>query len=127
MDLKDPLRKKNTQIVKRKEKKIMGINFKELQKKMETVGDNGISKLNMRNEEKQRKFQPKRFTTLRRKRERNHKLCSSKENCNSFNPKTGKEDDTYNTGSKWRPPYSVESVIKLVKSYARRAKKLNRL
>lgn len=118
MDLKDPLRKKNTQIVKRKEKKIMGINFKELQKKMETVGDNGISKLNMRNEEKQRKFQPKRFNHLKKEKRKKSKLCFVKEIAIPFNPKTGKEDDTYNTGSKWRPPYSVESVIKLVKSYA---------
>lgn len=118
MDLKDPLRKKNTQIVKRKEKKIMGINFKELQKKMETVGDNGVSKLNMRNEEKQRKFQPKRFNHLKKEKRKKSKLCFVKEIAIPFNPKTGKEDDTYNTGSKWRPPYSVESVIKLVKSYA---------
>ena len=117
MDLKDPLRKKNTQIVKRKEK-IMGINFKELQKKMETVGDNGVSKLNMRNEEKQRKFQPKRFNHLKKEKRKKSKLCFVKEIAIPFNPKTGKEDDTYNTGSKWRPPYSVESVIKLVKSYA---------
>lgn len=118
MDLKDPLRKKHTQIVKRKEKKIMGINFKELQKKMETVGDNGVSKLNMRNEEKQRKFQPKRFNHLKKEKRKKSKLCFVKEIAIPFNPKTGKEDDTYNTGSKWRPPYSVESVIKLVKSYA---------
>ena len=118
MDLKDPLRKKNTQIAKRKEKKIMGINFKELQKKMETVGDNGVSKLNMRNEEKQRKFQPKRFNHLKKEKRKKSKLCFVKEIAIPFNPKTGKEDDTYNTGSKWRPPYSVESVIKLVKSYA---------
>lgn len=118
MDLKDPLRKKNTQIAKRKEKKIMGINFKELQKKMETAGDNGVSKLNMRNEEKQRKFQPKRFNHLKKEKRKKSKLCFVKEVAIPFNPKTGKEDDTYNTGSKWRPPYSVESVIKLVKSYA---------
>lgn len=118
MDLKDPLRKKNTQIAKRKEKKIMGINFKELQKKMETAGDNGVSKLNMRNEEKQRKFQPKRFNHLKKEKRKKSKLCFVKEIAIPFNPKTGKEDDTYNTGSKWRPPYSVESVIKLVKSYA---------
>ena len=96
----------------------MGINFKELQKKMETVGDNGVSKLNMRNEEKQRKFQPKRFNHLRKEKRKKSKLCFVKEIAIPFNPKTGKEDDTYNTGSKWRPPYSVESVIKLVKSYA---------
>lgn len=96
----------------------MGINFKELQKKMETVGDNGISKLNMRNEEKQRKFQPKRFNHLKKEKRKKSKLCFVKEIAIPFNPKTGKEDDTYNTGSKWRPPYSVESVIKLVKSYA---------
>ena len=118
MDLKDPLRKKNTQIAKRKEKKIMGINFKELQKKMETAGDNGVSKLNMRNEEKQHKFQPKRFNHLKKEKRKKSKLCFVKEIAIPFNPKTGKEDDTYNTGSKWRPPYSVESVIKLVKSYA---------
>lgn len=118
MDLKDPLRKKNTQIAKRKEKKIMSINFKELQKKMETVGDNGVSKLNMRNEEKQRKFQPKRFNHLKKEKRKKSKLCFVKEIAIPFNPKTGKEDDTYNTGTKWRPPYSVESVIKLVKSYA---------
>lgn len=112
------MRKKNTQITKRKEKKIMGINFKELQKKMETVGDNGVSKLNMRNEEKQRKFQPKRFNHLKKEKRKKSKLCFVKEIAIPFNPKTGKEDDTYNTGSKWRPPYSVESVIKLVKSYA---------
>lgn len=96
----------------------MGINFKELQKKMETVGDNGVSKLNMRNEEKQRKFQPKRFNHLKKEKRKKSKLCFVKEIAIPFNPKTGKEDDTYNTGSKWRPPYSVESVIKLVKSYA---------
>ena len=96
----------------------MGINFKELQKKMETVGDNGVSKLNMRNEEKQRKFQPKRFNHLKKEMRKKSKLCFVKEIAIPFNPKTGKEDDTYNTGSKWRPPYSVESVIKLVKSYA---------
>lgn len=95
----------------------MGINFKELQKKMETVGDNGVSKLNMRNEEKQRKFQPKRFNHLKKEKRKKSKLCFVKEIAIPFNPKTGKEDDTYNTGSKWRPPYSVESVIKLVKSY----------
>ena len=33
----------------------MSINFKELQKKMETAGDNGVSKINMRNEQKQKK------------------------------------------------------------------------
>lgn len=96
----------------------MGINFKELQKKMETVGGNGVSKLNMRNEEKQRKFQPKRFNHLKKEKRKKSKLCFVKEIAIPFNPKTGKEDDTYNTGSKWRPPYSVESVIKLVKSYA---------
>lgn len=96
----------------------MGINFKELQKKMETAGDNGVSKLNMRNEEKQRKFQPKRFNHLKKEKRKKSKLCFVKEIAIPFNPKTGKEDDTYNTGSKWRPPYSVESVIKLVKSYA---------
>lgn len=96
----------------------MSINFKELQKKMETVGDNGVSKLNMRNEEKQRKFQPKRFNHLKKEKRKKSKLCFVKEIAIPFNPKTGKEDDTYNTGSKWRPPYSVESVIKLVKSYA---------
>ena len=96
----------------------MGINFKELQKKLETVGDNGVSKLNMRNEEKQRKFQPKRFNHLKKEKRKKSKLCFVKEIAIPFNPKTGKEDDTYNTGSKWRPPYSVESVIKLVKSYA---------
>lgn len=96
----------------------MGINFKELQKKMETVGDNGVSKLNMRNEEKQRKFQVKRFNHLKKEKRKKSKLCFVKEIAIPFNPKTGKEDDTYNTGSKWRPPYSVESVIKLVKSYA---------
>lgn len=96
----------------------MGINFKELQKKMETVEDNGVSKLNMRNEEKQRKFQPKRFNHLKKEKRKKSKLCFVKEIAIPFNPKTGKEDDTYNTGSKWRPPYSVESVIKLVKSYA---------
>ena len=96
----------------------MGINFKELQKKMETVGDNGVSKLNMRNEEKQRKFQPKQFNHLKKEKRKKSKLCFVKEIAIPFNPKTGKEDDTYNTGSKWRPPYSVESVIKLVKSYA---------
>lgn len=96
----------------------MGINFKELQKKIETVGDNGVSKLNMRNEEKQRKFQPKRFNHLKKEKRKKSKLCFVKEIAIPFNPKTGKEDDTYNTGSKWRPPYSVESVIKLVKSYA---------
>lgn len=96
----------------------MGINFKELQKKMETAGDNGVSKLNMRNEEKQRKFQPKRFNHLKKEKRKKSKLCFVKEVAIPFNPKTGKEDDTYNTGSKWRPPYSVESVIKLVKSYA---------
>ena len=96
----------------------MGINFKELQKKMETVGDNGVSKLNMRNEEKQRKFQPKRFNHLKKEKRKKSKLCFVKEIAIPFNPKTGKEDDTYNTGSKWRPPYSVESVSKLVKSYA---------
>ena len=96
----------------------MGINFKELQKKMETVGDNGVSKLNMRNEKKQRKFQPKRFNHLKKEKRKKSKLCFVKEIAIPFNPKTGKEDDTYNTGSKWRPPYSVESVIKLVKSYA---------
>lgn len=96
----------------------MGFNFKELQKKMETVGDNGVSKLNMRNEEKQRKFQPKRFNHLKKEKRKKSKLCFVKEIAIPFNPKTGKEDDTYNTGSKWRPPYSVESVIKLVKSYA---------
>ena len=96
----------------------MGINFKELQKKMETVGDNGVSKLNMRNEEKQSKFQPKRFNHLKKEKRKKSKLCFVKEIAIPFNPKTGKEDDTYNTGSKWRPPYSVESVIKLVKSYA---------
>lgn len=96
----------------------MGINFKELQKKMETVGDNGVSNLNMRNEEKQRKFQPKRFNHLKKEKRKKSKLCFVKEIAIPFNPKTGKEDDTYNTGSKWRPPYSVESVIKLVKSYA---------
>lgn len=96
----------------------MGINFKELQKKMETVGNNGVSKLNMRNEEKQRKFQPKRFNHLKKEKRKKSKLCFVKEIAIPFNPKTGKEDDTYNTGSKWRPPYSVESVIKLVKSYA---------
>ena len=96
----------------------MGINFKELQKKMDTVGDNGVSKLNMRNEEKQRKFQPKRFNHLKKEKRKKSKLCFVKEIAIPFNPKTGKEDDTYNTGSKWRPPYSVESVIKLVKSYA---------
>lgn len=96
----------------------MGINFKELQKKMETAGDNGVSKLNMRNEEKQRKFQPKRFNHLKKEKRKKSKLCFVKEIAIPFNPKTGKEDDTYNTGTKWRPPYSVESVIKLVKSYA---------
>ena len=96
----------------------MSINFKELQKKMETVGDNGVSKLNMRNEEKQRKFQPKRFNHLKKEKRKKSKLCFVKEIAIPFNPKTGKEDDTYNTGTKWRPPYSVESVIKLVKSYA---------
>lgn len=96
----------------------MSINFKELQKKMETVGDNGVSKLNMRNEEKQRKFQPKRFNHLKKEKRKKSKLCFVKEIAIPFNPKTGKEDDTYNTGSKWRPPYSVESVIKLVKNYA---------
>lgn len=96
----------------------MGINFKELQKKMETAGDNGVSKLNMRNEEKQHKFQPKRFNHLKKEKRKKSKLCFVKEIAIPFNPKTGKEDDTYNTGSKWRPPYSVESVIKLVKSYA---------
>lgn len=96
----------------------MGINFKELQKKMETVGCNGVSKLNMRNEEKQRKFQPKRFNHLKKEKRKKSKLCFVKEIAIPFNPKTGKEDDTYNTGSKWRPPYSAESVIKLVKSYA---------
>ena len=85
---------------------------------METVGDNGVSKLNMRNEEKQRKFQPKRFNHLKKEKRKKSKLCFVKEIAIPFNPKTGKEDDTYNTGSKWRPPYSVESVIKLVKSYA---------
>ena len=74
MDLKDPLRKKHTQITKRKEKKIMSINFKELQKKMETVGDNGVSKLNMRNEEKQRKFQPKRFNHLKKEKRKTHTI-----------------------------------------------------
>lgn len=85
---------------------------------METVGDNGVSKLNMRNEEKQRKFQPKRFNHLKKEKRKKSKLCFVKEIAIPFNPKTGKEDDTYNTGTKWRPPYSVESVIKLVKSYA---------
>ena len=96
----------------------MGINFKELQKKMETAGDNGVSKLNMRNEEKQHKFQPKRFNHLKKEKRKKSKLCFVKEIAIPFNPKTGKENDTYNTGTKWRPPYSVESVIKLVKSYA---------
>jgi hypothetical protein len=72
----------------------------------------------MRNEEKQRKFQPKRFNHLKKEKRKKSKLCFVKEIAIPFNPKTGKEDDTYNTGSKWRPPYSVESVIKLVKSYA---------
>ena len=85
---------------------------------METAGDNGVSKLNMRNEEKQRKFQPKRFSHLKKEKRKKSKLCFVKEIAIPFNPKTGKEDEIYNAGSKWRPPYSVESVIKLAKSYA---------
>ena len=72
----------------------MGINFKELQKKMETVGDNGVSKLNMRNEEKQRKFQPKQFNHLKKEKRKKSKLCFVKEIAIPFNPKTGKGDDT---------------------------------
>ena len=53
----------------------MSINFKELQKKMETAGDNGVSKLNMRNEEKQKKFQPRRFSHL--KKEKRNLSCAS--------------------------------------------------
>lgn len=96
----------------------MSINFKELQKKMETAGDNGVSKLNMRNEEKQKKFQPRRFNHLKKEKRKKSKLCFVKEIAIPFNPQTGKEDDTFNPGSKWRPPFSVESVIKLAKSYA---------
>lgn len=96
----------------------MGINYAELQKKMENAGDNGVSKFNMRNETKQHKFQPQRIKHLKKEKKKKAKLCFVKEIAIPFNPMTGKDDETYNADSKWRPPYSVESVIKLVKSYA---------
>lgn len=85
---------------------------------METAGDNGVSKLNMRNEEKQKKFQPRRFNHLKKEKRKKSKLCFVKEIAIPFNPQTGKDDETFNADSKWRPPFSVESVIKLAKSYA---------
>ncbi len=74
--------------------------------------------LNNFDEEKQKKFQPRRFNHLKKEKRKKSKLCFVKEIAIPFNPQTGKEDDTFNPGSKWRPPFSVESVIKLAKSYA---------
>lgn len=96
----------------------MSINFAELKQKMEKAGSTGASKLNMRNEDKQFKEQPKRFPHLKKEKKKKSKLLFIKEIAIPFNPATGESDDSFNRSNKWRPPYSVQASMKLAKDFA---------
>ena len=95
----------------------MSINFSELKQKMEKAGSTGASKLNMRNEDKQVKEQPRRFPHLKKEKKKKSKLLFVKEIAIPFNPVTG-EADEFNRSKKWRPPYSVQASMKLAKGFA---------
>lgn len=105
----------------------MGIDYKELKNKMEKAGECGAaSKLNMRNENKQDQFKAKRFKMLKKERKKKAKLLFLKEIAIPFDPATG-DDTVYNEDRKWRPTYSVPSVMKLAKSYANSCEKSKKM
>lgn len=96
----------------------MGTTFEQLRKKMEAAGDNGTSKLNLRNEKLQKKSRVSYIPKLKREAGKVSKLCVVREIAIPFNPMTGEVDETYNEDRKWRPTFSVNSTIKLLKGFA---------
>lgn len=95
------------------------MNRSEVMKKLMLGTDAGRSQLNLRNEEMQKKKKTgRRIDRLKREIQKKSKLCVIMELAFPFNPTTGEADDTFNSGMKYRPPYSATTVALSMKAMA---------
>lgn len=96
----------------------------EMISKMEALGIDGGSKLNMRSEAIQRKQQVRRIPRLAKKIKKKSKLLIVADLAVPFNPETGEKDDMFNEVTKYRPAFSATSVALLLKGKAAENQKL---
>ncbi len=100
-----------------KEVKKMAKTLEEFERALQEGKKPGVSQYQMRDENAQT-ISRKTIRKLKRDIGKRARLCIFKEIAIPWNPVTGREDDTYNQSSKFRPTTSVTSTIRLVKQIA---------
>lgn len=108
---------KITLVYGQKEVMKMAKTLEEFERALQEGKKPGVSQYQMRDENAQT-VSRKSIKKLKRELGKRAKLCIFKEIAIPWNPFTGKEDDTYNQNSKFRPTTSVTSTIRLLKEMA---------
>lgn len=81
-------------------------------------GKDGASAYNLRNEDAQQKARVASIPKLKKEKKKKSKLLVVMELAIPFNPTTGKADDMYNPGRKFRPQLSATTVALMLKKEA---------
>lgn len=81
-------------------------------------GKDGASAYNLRNEDAQQKARVASIPRLKKEKKKKSKLLVVMELAIPFNPTTGKADDIYNPGRKFRPQLSATTVALMLKKEA---------
>lgn len=90
----------------------------EMLAKMAEIGCDGRSKLKMRSEKIQNGQRSKKYARLKKGLKKKSKLLVLTEIAVPFNPETGEEDEMFNYGTKYRPPFSATTVALSLKELA---------
>lgn len=96
----------------------MAMKMNEMIKMLADAGSDGGSKLHMRSEKLQNKQRVARIPMLKNALKKKSKLLVLTELAFPFNPETGEADDTFNSDTKWRPPFSATTTALAMKSSA---------
>lgn len=95
------------------------MNYKEMVAKMEEIGSDGGSVLNMRSEDLQTKHKTVKIPRLKNALKKKSKLLLDTEIALPFNPETGEvEKDGFNEHHKYRPPFSSTTTALALKERA---------
>ena len=96
----------------------MAMTMSEILEKMEKVGSDGSSQLQMRSEDLQHKQMVRRLPLLKNGVKKKSELLLEVELALPFNPETGEADEKFNAKRKYRPPFSATTMALALKEMA---------
>lgn len=112
------VKKRIHQLSIKKEDKFMAMTMSEILEKMEKVGSDGSSQLQMRSEDLQHKQMVRRLPLLKNGVKKKSELLLEVELALPFNPETGEADEKFNAKRKYRPPFSATTMALALKEMA---------